>query len=155
MGLFDWLKRKENTKDSGASDVQFDRGEEMFAGLNMKEAIEAHLAWRKRLEAAVADKTIGNYEIHVVASDCNCVLGKWLQKEAKAYSCLPEYDALRLAHAEFHLMAGDILAQIRDGSYEAASSRIKTDLRRHSDQVQLNLIRLCTKANYANKSDTK
>lgn len=150
MGLFDWLRRKESsTAAAPVGDAVFGKGEEHFAGLNMKEAIEAHLAWRRRLEAAITDKSIGGYEIHTVAADNNCKLGKWLLDDAKRFAQLPEYQALRRAHAEFHLVCGDILAEIRDGSYESAAGRIKGDLRRHSDQVQLNLIRLCTKANYS------
>lgn len=153
MGLFDWLKRKEtNSAAAPVGDVQFEKNEEVFAGLNMKEAIDAHLAWRKRLEAAIADQSIAGYEIGTVASDNQCKLGKWLGQDAKRFAMMPEYQNLRRAHAEFHLVAGEILAEIRDGSYESAAGRIRGDLRHHSDQVQLNLIRLCTKANYGSNS---
>lgn len=146
MGILDWLLKKDSNADS-KDDVDFDEGEEMFAGLNMKDAIDAHLAWYKKLERAIADKSAAGYEISNVAADNQCKLGIWVYKDAKKFKTLPEYEALRKSHADFHMLAGEILILIRDGEFEQATQRVRRDLRRASDLVQLNLIRLCSRAN--------
>ncbi len=146
MGIFDWLRKKSTSSDND-DEVQFDKGEEHFAGLNMKDAIDAHLAWFKKLERAIADKSAAGYEISTVAADNVCKLGTWVYKDAKPFKTLAEYEALRKAHADFHMMAGEILILIRDGEFDQATQRVRRDLRRASDHVQLALIRLCSRAN--------
>ena len=142
MGLFGWFKRGKDADDLDENDDNA-----VFVGLNMKRAIDAHLAWYKKLERAIADKSAAGYEIRNVAADNNCELGKWVYTEAKKFSAVPEYEMLRQSHADFHMLAGEILILVRDGDFEQATERLKRDLRRASDHVQLNLIRLCTRAN--------
>lgn len=151
MGMFDWISKLKNAKKAtnyqtnGISENQGD----IFAGLNMKDAIDAHMAWYKKLESAIADKSAAGYEVRSVAADNNCQLGGWIYKDAKKFSTLPEYETLRKCHADFHMLAGEILILVRDGDFEKAKERLRRDLRHASDQVQLNLIRLCSRANAA------
>ena len=145
MGMFDWLLKR--GKSTEKEEEPADEGESNFEGLDMKGAIDAHLAWYKKLERAIADKSAAGYEISTVAADNNCKLGGWVYKDARKFSALPEYEMLRKSHADFHMLAGEILILVRDGEFEQATQRLRKDLRRASDHVQLNLIRLCTRAN--------
>ena len=156
MGMFDWINKmksgkkatsKESAKSQESSEKISSGAISAFEGLNMKDAIDAHLAWYKKLERAIADKSAAGYEVRNVAADNNCALGGWIYKEAKKFSTLPEYETLRQSHADFHMLAGEILILVRDGDFEQATQRLRRDLRRASDHVQLNLIRLCTRAN--------
>lgn len=152
MGMFDWIGKmkggnKTASKESSKSQESATILISAFEGLNMKDAIDAHLAWYKKLERAIADKSAAGYEVRNVAADNNCALGGWIYKEAKKFSTLPEYETLRQSHADFHMLAGEILILVRDGDFEQATQRLRRDLRRASDHVQLNLIRLCTRAN--------
>lgn len=153
MGMFDWIDKMKGGKTTASKNKS--QGSEnntagfitAFEGLNMKDAIDAHLAWYKKLERAIADKSAAGYEIRNVAADNNCALGSWIYKEAKKFAALQEYETLRQSHADFHMLAGEILILVRDGDFEQATQRLRRDLRRASDHVQLNLIRLCTRAN--------
>jgi hypothetical protein len=144
MKALDWLRRK-----LAGEDVQlyFREGEEEFSGLNMKQAIDAHMAWRRRLEAAVQGTSRETLAVSDVAADHLCTLGKWIHGTAKAkYGQLPEYRELNQSHAAFHLLAGEVLKEHRRGNREMALRLLRVGLRETSEQVQLNIIRLYARA---------
>jgi hypothetical protein len=142
MGILSWLKSA--TIGGAAGKVSFAPGEEHFHGLNMKDAIDAHLAWKARLKAQLEGGGGEMLEVGQVASDDQCALGKWLHGEARQrFSNLPEYiDLLRL-HSKFHLDAGKILIELHKGNKEIADTMLHgIDFRNDSDRVQLALVRL-------------
>ncbi|MEZ5582052.1 MAG: hypothetical protein R3F37_04060 [Candidatus Competibacteraceae bacterium] len=55
MGLFNWLKQKRAGKENFALEIGKD--EEELSGLNLKSAIEAHMAWRQRLIKTIDGST--------------------------------------------------------------------------------------------------
>jgi len=147
MGILNWLKHvteADGMKTEFISDqpLHFGKGEEMFQGLNMKEALDAHMAWTKRIEKLLVDEDAGGYPIAEVSADRNCVLGKWLHNEAKLkFSAMQEYHELRNVHAGFHLHVGGILNDVVNGNKANAEKGVK-EIRHHSGLVQLALIRL-------------
>lgn len=148
MSIFDWLRKA--VAGEAAAPLQFTESEQHFHGLDMKAAIEAHLAWKARLEAQIRGDAGETLEVGVVAADCNCALGKWIHGEAQArFSGNPEFDQLKSAHADFHLCAGSILSDAHEGNAQKAETELKVKLRRHSDAVQLSLVRLYAKASAA------
>lgn len=141
MGILSWLKGVTAGHDVGTA--SFAPGEEVFHGLNMKDAIDAHVAWKAKLEAQIggnADKL----EIGQVASDDRCVLGNWIHDHGKQhFGTLPEFADLMRDHAQFHLTAGKILMEVHDGKAEDAHRMLHGNEFRHaSDMVQLSLVRL-------------
>lgn len=147
MGILNWLKHvteAEGMKPEFISNqpLQFGKGEEMFQGLNMKEALDAHMAWTKRIEKLLSDEEAGGYPIAKVSADHNCVLGGWIHNEAKhKFGEMQEYDELRKVHADFHLHVGGILNDVVNGNHANAEKGVK-EIRHHSGLVQLALIRL-------------
>jgi hypothetical protein len=82
MGIMDWLKRvtaggEEHFLAEDAAPV-FAEGEENFHGLNMKDAIDAHIRWKTRLQRQLEGEADEQLEVAVVAADNHCVLGKWM-----------------------------------------------------------------------------
>lgn len=144
MGLLDWFSRaSKNNDDKGHAPAEFDKGEEEFHGLNMKTAIDAHVKWKERLVRQLSDSSSEMLEITRVATDSYCELGKWLHDEGKKrFSHTNEYKQLIRSHADFHLFAGEILMDIRSGDKEIAEKKLRTEFRRKSDRVQLDLVRL-------------
>ena len=144
MGILDWLKRAGSGET--AAPLQIEAHEQHLHGLDMKAAIEAHMAWKTRLEAQIRGDAGETLEVGVVAADSNCTLGKWIHGDGKAqFRHLPEFEQLRAVHADFHLCAGSILSDAHGGDREAATASLKSTLRRHSDTVQLALVRLYAK----------
>jgi len=150
MGLLDWLLHaNKNEAADVAHDkaIEFDKGEEEFHGLNMKQAIDAHVNWKKRLENALSGSGSESLEVGKVAADDGCVLGQWLHGEGKKrFSQVPEYQDLLGSHANFHLLAGDILCDVHAGRHDEAREKLQRDFRQKSDRVQLGLVRLYAKA---------
>ena len=146
MGILSWLKSA--ATGGTVETVSFAPGEEQFHGLNMKEAIDAHVTWKARLKSQLEGEGAETLEVGVVASDDRCALGKWIHGEAKQrFVHLPEYSELLRYHAQFHLSVGNILLEMHQGGKENAGKMLHgTDFRHDSDMVQLALVRLYAKA---------
>lgn len=143
--LIKWLKSRLN----GNSDVELviDPEEAMLSGLNLKEVLDAHSAWKDKLEAELSGASNEPIDVDIIASDCHCVLGKWLHgKGKKDYSKLSEYKMAVDAHADFHQAAAEVVIQHQSGNTEQANQLLKTRFRSASNDNQLELVRLFTAA---------
>lgn len=144
MQLKKWLIQKLAGKDA---DLVIDH-EENLVGLNLKEALDVHGAWKDRLQVALNGQSNEELDVVVVAKDDQCALGKWLHGPGKQkYSKLPEYDQALKAHAEFHVCAAEVLIEHQSGNTQQANDLLKTRFRSASNNNQIELVRLFTTAN--------
>jgi len=121
-------------------------GEGMLSGLSLRQVMDAHSAWKGKLQKVLEGISDENFDIVKVSEDCHCFLGKWIYGEGKVYSRMPEYESLRRAHANFHLCAGEVLTQHILGNSEESERLLKTKFRSTSNRNQLELVRLFTAA---------
>jgi hypothetical protein len=143
MGLLNRLKHTLGGGDAAPASCAVPDGE--FAGLNMKQVLDAHLAWRKQLEDMLANRNHDLLDAEQTSRDDRCVLGMWLYSEGKRlFGRLPEYEKLRHTHAEFHECAAKILIEHSIGSQEAGDELLKGRFNRLSRQIQLDVVRLYT-----------
>lgn len=152
MSILSWLKTVtagNNTKHPiQATPMEFAEGEEMFHGLDMKQALDAHVNWLHRLEAKLAGTCTEELDLTTVSSDDHCKLGLWIHGSAKTmFGQLQEYIELRDAHAEFHRKVGEVLKDIKQRNHERAHQSLRP-VRNKSGEVQLALIRLYSKAQH-------
>ena len=49
-----------------------------IAGLDFRKAIDQHLQWKERLRSVVEGNSSEQLDIRLVASDAQCVMGKWI-----------------------------------------------------------------------------
>jgi hypothetical protein len=147
MSVLSWLKRSAVAEDK-AGNATAKPGDEFFHGGNMKNAIDAHVAWKDRLAAQINGASSETLEISVVACDDHCLLGQWIHSEGKkSFSHLPEFVELRSHHAQFHLNAGNVLREAYSNRKEAADKILNgSEFRQASDMVQLGLVRLYDKS---------
>lgn len=146
MSILSWLKTVSTGGASGELAFEqpmiFAEGEEEFRGLNMREALDAHIGWTHRLEAKLKG---GNDELlaaGVVAADNRCILGEWIHGEAKQrFGDLPEFAELESVHAAFHAKVGEIVRAVDNGDKDSATVHAK-EIRCMSGDVQLALVRL-------------
>lgn len=125
MGLFDWFK----SAASGAGEkgdisaVTLDQGESAeVAGLNFQEAVAAHQRWKARLQASIDGTSQETLDPAVVGRDDQCVLGKWIHGQGNAtFGSKPVFSDLRLTHADFHRIAGEVLQASQGGRKEEAA----------------------------------
>lgn len=115
----------------------------LIAGLDFKGAINAHMAWKVRLEKCMSDNNAEGLKVEVVSRDDQCVLGKWIYGPGgQQFGHMREFQEMKMEHMRFHLAAGDVLAccmagdkdgaaeKLRSGDYPKASSRVKLHLSR-------------------------
>lgn len=147
MGLFDWFKRNADkgadtsAKSAPLEALTFGEGEGQLGSLDMRSALDAHAAWKQRLQDVIDGKQEVP-EVHKVARDDLCALGQWLHGEGRQkFAGVEEYRGLVAAHADFHLCVGDALSAHVDGRAEDAED-CKRRMRGLSDRVQLSLVRL-------------
>jgi hypothetical protein len=146
MGLFDWF-RKHETRQAGMGTTEhvepltFREGEQRLGGLDMQSALAAHAVWKERLRE-VFDGRLDMPEMNKVARDDLCLMGQWLHGEGKrTYGEHAAYRKLVRSHSEFHLCVGEALAAHAHGDADAAREG-ELQVRRNSDRVQLDLVRL-------------
>lgn len=143
MSLMDWLQKHL----AGDEKAVLSKDEDSLSGLSLVDSIATHMAWRKRLQATLDGISSENIDVGTAAQDTLCVLGKWLYGPGKQlYSHLPEYEALRKVHAEFHLSAGEVLLVHKKGDIGAALAIMKGPFNNHSNLIQLDLVKLFTAA---------
>ena len=140
-----WLTSR--LKGNADAELVIDPDEEMLSGLNLKEVLDAHEAWKDKLEMELSGVSSEPIDANIVASDCHCVLGKWLHgKGKKDYSKLPEYKLALDAHADFHQAAAEVVIQHQSNHTEQAKQLLKTRFKLASNDNQLELVRLFTAA---------
>lgn len=151
MSLFDWLQKRLASDDhvelKPTHVEKVNPDDKILFGLNLTQVLDAHSAWRIRLEAVLKGTSTEELDVSIVAQDSYCVLGKWLYGPGKkSFSHLPEWEVARRAHAEFHLCAAEVLTEYQDDNLEAAQKLLKQKFRTASNKNQLELVRLFTAA---------
>lgn len=145
MSIINWLRQVTGggaTASLLEQPIQFAVDEARHHGLDMKGALDAHLAWNKRLEDVLSGKSEEQLEPDIVASDCKCALGKWLHGSAKTkMGSSADYEELLRVHADFHLNAAEVLRDFLHGQTYSAELNMHK-LRMQSNMIQLALVRL-------------
>ena len=106
----------------------------VLAGLNLKEVLDSHNAWKVKLEKELEGEEDVALDVAVIGSDCHCVLGQWLHGEGKERFCkVPEFSSALDAHAQFHISAAEVVIEHRSGNTEKAHEMLKTTFRHASN----------------------
>ena len=146
MSLMNWLQKKLSGDET--AQLTFAPGEEQFAGLNLKEVINAHLNWNERLKNYLNETSDESLDVHHIAPDDLCVLGKWIYGPgAHQFGKYEEFKNLKHTHKHFHLLAGEIVDKFNSGESSYARTLLKSDFRALSNHIQLSLVRLYASAN--------
>jgi hypothetical protein len=121
-----------------------DDDKEEVAGLNFKEALEAHMKWKLRLKAVIDGTSSESLDVSKVSCDDQCDLGKWIKSEGgRQFESNPEFKSVVEAHTHFHQCAGHTLSLALDGKIEEADTElINGDFARASLAVSRYLVRL-------------
>lgn len=142
MKLLDWFNKKIKDEESN---MDFMPDEEYLLGLNLKQALDAHNAWKSKLQKILDGINTEDMDVATTSQDDKCVLGQWIHSEGKQmYGHLPEYASLKTSHAAFHLCAGEILNEHQNGNAIRAAQMLHTQFRTASNKNQLELVRLFT-----------
>lgn len=74
-------------------------------------------------------------EVETVSCDDKCDLGKWIYGDAKKFSHLKEYEALKAHHAAFHQSVGAIVEATQHGDIDQAKRMLGGDFYKASKQT--------------------
>jgi Chemoreceptor zinc-binding domain len=95
--------------------------------MNLDEAIQAHAAWKIKLQSYLhkPDNSVNPAE---VGRDDRCPLGQWLHGEAKkTLSALPEYKTLLEEHAHFHRTVAKVVEHANAGNKAGAEHMLEVE----------------------------
>ncbi len=111
--------------------------------LTLKQALDSHATWKNELQTLIQSEDCENLDVVIASGDCYCTLGKWLYGKGKAfYGRMPEFEELRLTHANLHLCAGEVLTQHILGNSKEAKSLLKTKFNFALNKNKVDLVRL-------------
>lgn len=151
--LRDWFRRwlgveeaEQIARSLPKEKLTFGEVPNFFGSLDMKAALDAQAAWKRRLRDVLEGKAKEIPEVNKVARDDLCALGQWLHGEANRMfnhggPTAEQYYKLRDIHAQFHLAAAETLTAHQCGDIKAAEAgeRKANEL---SSKVQIELVRL-------------
>lgn len=132
MGIFSSLfgsggSKKESIKDE----------------INIMKAINAHVRWKIRLEKYVDGTSEEKLDPKIVCRDDQCQLGKWINGPALAHFRDDEGLAtLRDHHAQFHVVAGEVVNKMHANDKVAAEGLLKREYMEASRKVVRDLTEL-------------
>jgi hypothetical protein len=135
-----WLERLLGEHDPDRASFSRDRVVDLL-GLNLHQAIESHLEWRRRLDDLVAGrvKDGDGMSVDEAGSHDRCALGHWIAKhDMPGSACFRQLDEV---HRAFHQMAGQIVEDYRYGHRGLARRTLSgSRLRKASRDVIVALI---------------
>jgi hypothetical protein len=86
-------------------------------------ALSAHSLWKKRLQDAIATGQ-SEFKADAVKRDNTCQFGLWLYGLHGEDTKSDDYQKVKALHADFHMIAGDILALALSGKKDEALMKL-------------------------------
>ena len=135
MNIMDWFKtllvpEQASTHTSGrpaASPLPEFEGSAELAGLDFQAAIRAHHAWKERLDALLQERSREQMDPVAICRDDLCELGQWIHGGGRrVFGHLDVFEDLRRHHADFHLVAAEVVNLVAREAYLAAVGKVKT-----------------------------
>lgn len=101
----------------------------------LNEALGRHAAWKMRLREAAATKE-ADLPVDMIKRDDCCKFGKWLRGLPADVRNSDQAKEVRELHANFHIVAGGVAAQIAGGQFDGALAALDgADYKNSSDQL--------------------
>jgi methyl-accepting chemotaxis protein len=104
--------------------------------------VNAHLSWKKRLRAYVENNSEERLDAAAESVDNQCALGKWIYGEGQQFKDLPDFETVRLQHAEFHQQAGEIVRLVHSADKTAAAEILHGHYSKTSEILKHQILRL-------------
>lgn len=101
--------------------------------MDLSHAIDAHAQWKSKFRIAIKDRTA--LDAAKVGKDDQCELGKWIHASRAQLGAKADFEALRVAHAEFHVIAGKLAGLINAGRFDEAAVMLDSPVYTKASQV--------------------
>ncbi len=143
MGLLDWFRGAAKGEASSTVAEKSANESAEIGGLDFQSAVAAHQKWKSRLEACIEGTSSEVLDPRIVCQDNQCVLGKWINGTGAAqFGGMATFSQLKVEHAQFHVVAGEILLAAFSGRGSDAKTRLEGVFAATSLRVQSLLARL-------------
>lgn len=104
--------------------------------ISFEKAIEAHLAWKRRLFDQLSSNHLTDIHPDDIRSDAKCEVGAWIYGHGrKRYGELNSFQKLREEHARFHEIASEVVRLAQSNRKQDAQELLDTEFRRSSSYV--------------------
>jgi hypothetical protein len=91
--------------------------------MNFFDAINIHVAWKVHLQKYLLGVAVADVDLHTVAQDNRCELGRWLYDNLAQWQDQPLYWTLIEQHTAFHRHAGEVV-HLHDAGRSAEAERM-------------------------------
>lgn len=115
--------------------------------LSLEDAINGHISWVKNWKNALKERNYERFQPEIVCQDDQCYLGKWIYSIEDQFNQSGKYRAVKDKHAQFHLLAADIVTEHKKGQFASALMRSRTELSDASRVVAHALVELQEEVN--------
>jgi hypothetical protein len=110
--------------------------------MNFFDAINAHVAWKVRLQKHVKGISEERLDATIVGRDDLCNLGKWIYTHVDQHGEIPLFRQVQEQHADFHRCAAEIIESANRGEQQAAEHMLHHDYAHLSHMVVKSLSKL-------------
>lgn len=110
--------------------------------MNFFEAINAHVAWKVRLQKHIKGESDERLNASVVGRDDLCTLGKWIYTHLEQHGELPLFRQVQVQHADFHRCAAEIIESVNRGEQAEAEHKLHHDYAHLSQMIIKSLNKL-------------
>lgn len=143
LEIFNKLSELDLLNETVQGPLEKESAKGALVDLTLKQALDSHATWKNELQTLIQSEDCENLDVVIASGDCYCTLGKWLYGKGKAfYGRMPEFEELRLTHANLHLCAGEVLTQHILGNSKEAKSLLKTKFNFALNKNKVDLVRL-------------
>ncbi len=117
--------------------------EQVRREINFFEAVEAHVAWKRRLGDYLNGRSDEQMNSQYICRDNLCVLGKWIHGPGKTrFNKIELFRQLLEEHAEFHKQAALVVEAHQAGKTAQAESMLADGFARQSKKTVDCLVKL-------------
>lgn len=110
--------------------------------MNFFDAINAHVAWKVRLQKHIKGESEEQLDASVVGRDDLCMLGKWIHANVGQHGEMPLFRQVQEQHADFHLCAAEIIESANRGEQAEAEHKLHHDYAHLSYMIVKSLSKL-------------
>ena len=144
MDINAWIEKR-----ISGEEVEFPlKGQSTNIGdLSLKDAINGHISWVTNWKTALKNRDYEKFQPEMVCKDDQCYLGKWLCSIEDKLNQYSKYREVKDKHAQFHLLAADIITEHKKGQFAEALMRSRTELSDASRVVAHALVELQEEVN--------
>lgn len=95
--------------------------------MNFFDAINAHVAWKVRLQKHIKGESEEQLDASVVGRDDQCTLGKWIYANVEQHGEMALFRQVQVQHADFHRCAAEIIDTANRGEQQEAEHKLHHD----------------------------